>query len=47
MQVRLDSMQIAQAHEQYVEAFRQLLATQELWNHDWEQFVLAQRPLEA
>ena len=39
--IDLDSSQIAQIREQYIAQFTRLTPRQDIWNHDYEQFVIA------
>jgi ubiquinone/menaquinone biosynthesis C-methylase UbiE len=43
LQLQLDPSQIEQVRAAYIAGFREQLTTREVWNHDFEQFVVAQR----
>jgi protein-L-isoaspartate(D-aspartate) O-methyltransferase len=44
LRIQLGAEQLEHARTRYIAAFQDLLATQYSWNHDFEQFVVAQRP---
>jgi protein-L-isoaspartate(D-aspartate) O-methyltransferase len=44
LQLQLSHAQAEQARTSYMAGLQELLATQEMWNNDFEQLVVAQRP---